>query len=82
RMDTKSNWMRVFDFGTGTTKYMFLTIQAGGANVMRYAIKNGGTEQAVSFNYTLPLNTWTHFAVTQSANTCTLYINGTAVASN
>ena len=82
RMDVKSNWMRVFDFGTGTSKYMFLTIQAGSANVMRYAIKNGGSEQQVSFNYTLPLNTWTHFAITQSGNTCTMYINGTAVATN
>ncbi|RVT71973.1 hypothetical protein EOD40_16260 [Flavobacterium sufflavum] len=82
RMDVKANWMRVFDFGTGTSKYMFLTIQAGTANIMRYAIKNGGSEQQVSFTYTLPLNTWTHFAITQSGNTCTLYINGTAVASN
>ncbi|MBA0884956.1 LamG-like jellyroll fold domain-containing protein [Flavobacterium undicola] len=82
RMDVKSNWMRVFDFGTGTSKYMFLTIQAGTANIMRYAIKNGGSEQQVSFTYTLPLNTWTLFTITQSGNTCTLYINGTAVASN
>jgi len=82
RMDAKSNWMRIFDFGTGTSKYMFLTIQAGSANIMRYAIKNGGSEQQVSFTYTLPLNTWTHFAITQSGNTCTMYINGTAVSSN
>lgn len=82
KMDALTNWMRVFDFGTGTNKYMFLSVQAGSANVMRYAIKNGGTEKQVSFNYVLPLGTWTHFAVTQSGNTCTLYINGTAVASN
>ncbi|HTN19723.1 MAG TPA: LamG-like jellyroll fold domain-containing protein [Pelobium sp.] len=82
RMDVKTNWMRVFDFGTGTSKYMFLSIQAGSANVMRYAIKNGGSEQVVSYTYTLPLNTWTHFAITQAGSTCTLYINGTAVASN
>ncbi|MDQ0641086.1 autotransporter-associated beta strand protein [Pedobacter sp. W3I1] len=82
KMDAKTNWMRVFDFGAGTSKYMFLSIQAGSANVMRYAIKNGGAEQVVSYNYTLPLNTWTHLAITQSGNTCTLYINGTAVAAN
>lgn len=82
KMDALANWMRVFDFGTGTNKYMFLSVQAGSANVMRYAIKNGGTEKQVSFNYVLPLNTWTYFAVTQSGNTCTLYINGTAVTSN
>jgi hypothetical protein len=82
KMDALANWMRVFDFGTGTNKYMFLSVQAGSANVMRYAIKNGGAEKQVSFNYVLPLNTWTYFAVTQSGNTCTLYINGTAVASN
>ncbi len=82
KMDVKSSWMRVFDFGTGISKYMFLTIQAGSTNVMRYAIKNGGSEQQVSYIYTLPLSTWTHFAITQSGNTCTMYINGTAVASN
>lgn len=82
RMDVKTNWMRVFDFGTGTSKYLFLSIQAGSANVMRYAIKNGGAEQQVSFNYTLPLNTWTHFAITQSGSTCSMYINGALVATN
>ncbi len=82
RMDVKSNWMRVFDFGTGTSKYMFLSIQAGNANVMRYAIKNGGSEQNVSFNYPLSLDTWTHFAITQSGNTCSMYINGALVATN
>ena len=81
-MDAKANWMRVFDFGTGTSKYMFLTIQAGTANIMRYAIKNGGSEQQVSYNYTLPLSTWTHFAITQSGNTCSMYINGALVATN
>jgi|GEM_PF-4957572 len=30
--------------------------QLKSANIMRYAIKNGGAEQVV--NYNLPLNTW------------------------
>lgn len=85
RMDAISTWMRVFDFGSGTNQYMFMTVQAAvvsGKSTVRYAIKNGGTELNVSYNYTFPLNTWTHLAVTQSGNTASLYINGTLVATN
>lgn len=84
RMDAKATWMRVFDFGISSvtpTSYMFLTIQAG-TNLMRYAIRNGGSEQLVSATYTLALNTWTHFAITQSGNTASMYINGALVATN
>src|SRR5207244_3184649 len=35
------SWSRVFDFGTGTGNYMFLTNNGGGAGV-RFAITNGG----------------------------------------
>lgn len=83
KMDAKSNWMRVFDFGTGTATHMFLTVQAGAANAMRYAIKNNNSaEQQVSYTYTLPLNSWTHFAITQSGNICRMYINGALAATN
>jgi len=89
KMDAISNWMRVFDFGNSTTQYMFLSVQAGTATVngastsiVRYAIKNGGTELNVSKNYTFPLNTWVHLAVTQSGNTASLYINGALVSTN
>ncbi|SDG18911.1 cellulose binding domain-containing protein [Chitinophaga filiformis] len=85
KMDAITTWMRIFDFGNGTNNYLFLTPQAGvtsGKSIVRYAIKNGGGEQQVNYNYTFPLNTWTHFAITQSGNTCRLYINGTLVATN
>jgi hypothetical protein len=76
-------WSRVFDFGTGTNVYMFLTLHAGGTGP-RFAIttQGGGAEQQISSPTPVPLNTWTHVAVTLSGNTGTLYINGTAVGTN
>lgn len=82
KMDALANWMRVFDFGTGTSKYLFLSVQTGSAGSVRYAIKNGGGEQGITYNFAIPLNTWTHFAITQSGNTCSMYINGTLVSTN
>ncbi|WP_158085257.1 LamG-like jellyroll fold domain-containing protein [Niastella vici] len=80
-----STWMRVFDFGSSTNQYFFLTPQAAvtsdGKQTIRYAIKNNGTEQGLNFIAAIPLNDWTHLAVTQSGNTCTIYINGVAVIS-
>jgi len=80
-----STWMRVFDFGSNTNQYFFLSPQAAvtpdGKQTIRYAIKNNGTEQGLNVNYAIPLNDWTHLAVTQSGNTCTIYINGVAVTS-
>ncbi|WP_114778444.1 LamG-like jellyroll fold domain-containing protein [Botryobacter ruber] len=85
KMDGLADWMRVFDFGSGTSQYMFLTVQAGVTGTqsnVRYAIKNGGAEQLLSFPYNFPLNAWTHLVVTQSGSTVKLYINGTLVATN
>ncbi|NLU95328.1 RICIN domain-containing protein [Chitinophaga sp. Ak27] len=89
KMDAMANWMRVFDFGNSTTQYMFLSVQAGtttvnniSSSIVRYAIKNGGTELNVSAPYTFPINSWVHLAVTQSGDTARLYINGVLVSSN
>ena len=76
-------WQRIFDFGTGTNDYMFMTPNAGGAG-FRYAITtNGnGAEQQLTGGEHLPLNTWSHVAVTLSGTTGTLYLDGQVVATN
>jgi hypothetical protein len=78
-----TTWSRVFDFGTGTTANMFLTVNAGGAG-LRFAITTGGggAEQQLTGGGQLPLNTWSHVAVTLSGTTGTLYLNGNPVATN
>jgi hypothetical protein len=78
-----TSWQRIFDFGTGTTDYMFMTVNAGGAG-LRYAITtNGnGAEQQLTGGGQLPLNTWSHVAVTLSGTTGTLYLDGNVVATN
>src|SRR6266568_4389133 len=76
-------WSRVFDFGTGTTFNMFMTVNAGGSG-LRFAITTGGggAEQQLTGGGLLPLNTWSHVAVTLSGTTGTLYLNGNPVATN
>ena len=78
-----SAWSRLFDFGTGTNDYMFLTLSAGGGP-LRFAIttSGNGAEQQLNAPGTLPLNTWSHVAVTLSGTTGTLYVNGQPVATN
>jgi hypothetical protein len=80
-----SSWMRIFDFGSGTGQYMFLTPQAGttgGLPILRYGIKNGDAEQLVSYPFAFPLNSWTHLAVSQTGSVVKLYVNGQVVATN
>jgi hypothetical protein len=70
---------RIFDFGNNTSQYLFLTANGGGS--LRFAIKNGGSEQAVT-TAAMATGQWTHVAVTLQDDTATLYVNGHAKASN
>jgi hypothetical protein len=77
-----STWSRLFDFGTGASNYMFLTVNRGTG--LRFAITTGGAgaEQQISSTTTLPLNTWSLVTVTVSGTTGTLYVNGQVAGTN
>ncbi|HUN32893.1 MAG TPA: beta-L-arabinofuranosidase domain-containing protein [Trebonia sp.] len=77
-----TEWSRIFDFGTGTTAYMFLTVNAGTGPRFSITTSGSGGEQQLNYGTRLPVGTWSHVAVTLSGGTATLYVNGTAVASN
>ena len=74
-----STWQRIWDFGTGTSQYMFLTPK--GDNGMRFAIKDDGAEQQITVT-TLPVNTWVHLAVTIGSDGARLYVNGELKGTN
>ncbi len=82
-VDPSRAWQRIFDFGTGTMTYMFLSPNSGGTGVARFAIttSGGGGESIVSAPATLVGN-WHHLAVTidGASRTIQLYVDGAVVA--
>ncbi|MBC2900156.1 beta-L-arabinofuranosidase domain-containing protein [Streptomyces cupreus] len=77
------NWARVFDFGDNTTRYMYLAAR-NADGVPRFAITTSGpgAEQGLNGTAALPLNQWSHLAVTIAGGTGILHVNGTEVARN
>ena len=76
-------WQRVFDFGNGTNSYVFLT-PLSSTGYPRFTISASGIsgEQHLDATNVLPLNSWTHIAVTTDGSRGILYINGVPVATN
>ncbi len=75
-----SNWQRAWDFGTGTSQYLFFSPRSDSG--MRFAIKNGGDEQQIRTTSLLSTNKWVHVTVSLGAEGGTLYVDGEAIASN
>ncbi|MDN3668497.1 glycosyl hydrolase [Echinicola jeungdonensis] len=81
KLEENPTWNRIFDFGSGTGTYMFLTPKSGN-NTVRYAIKKGGNEQRINGLSPLSLNEWHHLALTQKDTIGILYIDGKEVGRN
>lgn len=75
-----SNWQRIFDFGTGTSQYLFLC-PSPDSTTLRFAIKNGGAEQQINTTI-LPAGQWVHVAVALGGGVGRLYVNGVLAATN
>jgi hypothetical protein len=84
--DVGNSWQRLFDFGTGTTVYMFLTAENSYTLTPRFGITTGSNTAGAESLVTAPsaLGTgWHHLAVVLDAASMTLrlYVDGTLVAS-
>lgn len=75
-----SMWERLFDFGTDTSRYIFLTVNSGD-NYPRLAAKNGGDEESITSSQPLNAGTWSYITVTMDYGSTKMYINGELTAS-
>ena len=76
--NTGGSWQRIFDFGTGTTNYMFLTPRTLTTGPVRFAMRTAAvTEQFAMNAATLPSG-WHHVAVVIDSATMQirLYVDG------
>ncbi|MEY4487707.1 MAG: hypothetical protein RIQ79_215 [Verrucomicrobiota bacterium] len=75
-------WQRIFDFGSGTASYVYLTPSSstGRPRLEILAPNTGGTRQ-LNAPDAFPVGVWTHVAAIFHPNLIQLYINGKVVAS-
>ena len=80
KWDGGAAWQRILDFGASTTAYFYLT-PSSASGKLRFAIANGGAEQALEAPAALPVNQWCHVAVSLDGAKGVLYLDGAPVAS-
>ncbi len=83
KVSSFATWQRVFDFGTGTNNYMYLSAQGpAGSGRPRFGIRTpSANEQSVDSSIALSAGVWTHVTVTRSGDTVSIYIDGALAGS-
>ncbi len=76
-------WQRIFDFGADSTSYAMLTAKANSGRLRFEITPNGPAEtRDLDSPNPLPINVWTHVAVTVDGRQAVMFVNGQAVAVN
>lgn len=79
-----SNWMYLFNFGYGLSRWHYFTPKNGDNGYVRFAatfIDNDSKFIVDTAGITLTTGVWYHLAVVQNGGSSTIYINGTVAAS-
>ncbi|WP_437605067.1 LamG domain-containing protein [Sorangium sp. So ce834] len=77
-------WQRIFDFGSGEVAWLYVCPKAANPTGVRLSLNSPAGVEEYTMNGSLPLQEWTHLAVTLSYNPSrsSMYINGAEVASS
>jgi len=81
----QQTWARIFDFGNGTSAFMFLTTHAGDTHGLRFDINAGSGSQMIppiGDPATVLPTGWHHVAVTLAGATGTLWLDGQPIGTN
>jgi len=83
-LSSKTNWVRIFDFGNSTDVFMMLTPQSGSTGFPYFCITTTGNsgEQGINGISALATGSWQHIAIVKNGTTAIMYINRQEVARN
>lgn len=82
KLEAVQNWVRLFDFGSDTDNYMFLSPRSANTGNFRFAFKNGGDEEAIDTNIRATVGEWIHVALTLEGSAAIMYIDGVEAGRN
>jgi hypothetical protein len=77
KLNSRSTWARLFDFGYGTSRWLMFTPLADSGRAKFIITIYGSAVTTIESGIALPVGVWNHVAITLSGFSGTIYINGT-----